>query len=85
MVVIDLALNWNATGGGILRVVRLRSDRFESSGVAKDDTQALCSFLARLVSRSGAPPLPDPKAAVGDPFRYYDDPDSYQRDVIQVG
>lgn len=85
VVVIDLVLNWSASGGGTLRVVRLRSDRFKTSGGAADDPQALCSFVARLLSRSGALPLPGPEAVAGDPFRYYNDLDSYQREVLQVG
>ena len=85
VVVIDLVLNWSSSGGGTLRVVRLRSDRFKTSGGAADDPQALCSFVARLLSRSGALPLPGLEAVAGDPFRYYDDLDSYQREVLQVG
>ncbi len=85
VVVIDLALNWSAPDGEPLLIVRLRSDRFETSGGTADDRQALCSFVARLLSRSGALPLPGPEAVAGDPFRYYDDLDSYQREVLQVG
>jgi hypothetical protein len=85
VVVIDLVLNWSASGGETLRIVRLRSDRFETSGDAADDPQTLCSFVARLLSRSGALPLPSREAVAGGPFRYYDDLDSYQREVLQVG
>jgi len=85
VVVIDLVLNWSASDGEPLLIVRLRSDRFETSGDAAADARTLRSFVARLVSRSGALPLPGPEAVEGDPFRYYDNLDSYQREVLQVG
>jgi len=85
VVVIDLVLNWSASGGETLRIVRLRSDRFETSGGAADDPRPLRSFVARLLSRSGALPLPGREAVEGDSFRYYDHLDAYQREVLQVG
>ena len=81
---IDLALNWHESDGGPLRVVRLRSDRFEAPGFACGDPQVLRSFLAELLTRSGAVPLPDPEAVLRGPFRFFDDLDTYQRNVLQV-
>ena len=44
----------------------LRQIAAETSGEAADDAQALCSFVARLLSRSGALPLPGREAVAGD-------------------
>jgi len=83
VVLIDLVLNWGAGDGEQLRVVRLRADRFADSDPTP--SQSLRSMLAELLSRTDAVPLPDREAAVGAPFRYYDDVGSYEREVLLAG
>jgi hypothetical protein len=81
VVLVDLVLNWRADDGGPLRVVRMRGDRFGSPGDAADPR----AFLAKLLARVEAPALPDSGSALGHPFRFYGDVDSYQREVLQAG
>jgi hypothetical protein len=82
VVVIDLVLNWHADDGGPLRVVRIRGDRFRGGAGDAADPRA---FLARLLAHVEAPALPDSGSALGHPFRFYGDLDSYQREVLQAG
>jgi membrane associated rhomboid family serine protease len=88
IVLIDLLMNWNALEEATLRVVRLRSDRFDPKTLspgAAGPLEALRAFLAELLERSGAAALPDPDGARGAPVRRYADLESYQREVLSVG
>jgi hypothetical protein len=82
VLLIDLVINWSDDDGGMLRVLRLRGDRFGEQAGEPADPRA---FLAQLLARSEAVPLPDAEAALGHPFRFYGDLDSYQREVLQAG
>jgi hypothetical protein len=87
IVAIDLVLNWQESEETTLRVVRLRSDRFDprmvmAAGAENDVT--LCDFLAELIAGSEALPLPDADAALGVRLRAFDDIETYEREVLQV-
>ncbi|MDP6980592.1 MAG: rhomboid family intramembrane serine protease [Myxococcota bacterium] len=87
VVVIDLLLNWQELGDAPLRAIRLRSDRFNPAHLVeaqRDATQTLRVFLAALLERSAAVPLPDDDAARGRPFRVYKFTRTYQRRVLKV-
>jgi len=87
VVVIDLVTNWLAGEDQPLKVVRLRSDRFDPRRLVEgegDGTAALLLWISRVVERSGALQLPDPAAAAGDPFRMCDALADYHRDVLCV-
>lgn len=83
---IDLILNWHDGAGGSLRVVRLRGDRFDPEDLASEITgpQTLRGFLAQLLSRSDALPLPDVDGALGDPLHVFEDEDDYRREVLLI-
>jgi len=87
VVVIDLVLNWGESQDATLRVVRLRSDGFDPRMVMEgpqEDEDALRGFLAELLARSHAVPLPDPDGALGVRLRPFDDLETYEREVLQV-
>lgn len=88
VVVIDLLLNWNSEGDTALRVVRLRGDGFDPGALVPgvdDPDEALRGFLAELLSRTGAVPLPEPDAALGLRLPHFDSVERYEREVLQVG
>ncbi|HEY5658290.1 MAG TPA: hypothetical protein VIY27_10940, partial [Myxococcota bacterium] len=87
VILIDLIANWNDSGGGPLRVLRLRSDRFDVRRLtpqADSPMDALRALLDALFERSGAVALPDPEGARGRPVRVFADLATYQRKVLQV-
>jgi len=88
VVLVDLLMNWSALEESALRVVRLRSDRFDprklAPGVAAP-LDALRAFLAELLTHSRATPLPDADAARAAPLRSFADLETYQREVLEVG
>jgi len=87
VILIDLVMNWNDAGDGPLRVVRLRSDRYDARRLAPDAggaMDAVRAILAALLDGSGALPLPDPDAARGRPVRMFPDLATYERTVLKV-
>jgi membrane associated rhomboid family serine protease len=87
VVLIDLLLNWSAVEDEALRVVRLRSDKFDPRLLAPEAASpldALRAFLGDLLARSGAAALPDPEGARAKPLRSFADLASYQREVLEV-
>jgi tetratricopeptide (TPR) repeat protein len=87
VVLIDLLLNWSAVEDEALRVVRLRSDKFDPRLLAPgaaSPLDALRAFLGDLLARSGAAALPDPEGARAKPLRSFADLATYQRDVLEV-
>jgi membrane associated rhomboid family serine protease len=88
VILVDLVLNWRAGSRGPLRLVRLRSDRFDARGFfgpGPSSSEALRQLIGELLSRSGAVPLPDRSAAHGTPFTRYADLHAYERDVLRCG
>ena len=87
VVVIDLVLNWNDASEGVLRVVRLRSDRFNPPDLvaAESPTEAFLAFLKELIERAGAVPLADARSALARSICKQPDLASYEREVLQAG
>jgi hypothetical protein len=87
IVLVDLLLNWNALEEPALRVVRMRSDRFDPRALAPgapSPLEALRAFLRDLLARSGAAALPDPDGARAAPLRSFADLETYQREALDV-
>jgi membrane associated rhomboid family serine protease len=87
VIVIDLVLNWHSPTEGSLRVIRLRSDRFDPRRFSSAGQSALDSIrelIRTLLTRSGATPLPDLETATGFPFVSFANLVSYQRDILNV-
>jgi hypothetical protein len=87
VILVDLVLNWMTTANEKLRVVRLRTDQFDPRGLAPgvdSPAEALRRFLARLIERAGATPLPDVPSAQGRPFATFPSLVDYQRTVLLV-
>jgi len=87
VLLVDLVLNWMSLADEPLKVIRLRSDRFDPRRVVPDAgsaVEALRSLLAHLLDASDATPLPDPDAARGRPFASYPELERYQREVLRV-
>lgn len=87
VVLIDLLLNWREVSDAPLRILRLRSDRFDPSQLLQGDLGGLDGFralLELLLEGSGADPLPDADHARGRPFVRFDDLASYEREVLSI-
>jgi hypothetical protein len=87
VLLVDLIVNWNDTGGGPLQLIRLRSDAFDVRALIPGATRSVDAFralLEQLLARTGAVPLPDIDAVRGRPFGRYGDLVAYHRAVLQV-
>jgi len=87
VLVIDLVLNWMALPDEPLKVIRLRSDRFNPKRLVPGAPSALAaikSFIAEVLRESGATPLPDVSAAAGEPFASHPDLADYQHCVLMA-
>jgi hypothetical protein len=87
VILVDLLLNHDELGGGPLRLVRLRSDRFDPRRLAAGATalDAFHAFLNELATRTNAALLPDPESFRGGALAKYADLDAWQRQVLKVG
>jgi membrane associated rhomboid family serine protease len=87
VILIDLLLNHSELGEGPLRLVRLRSDRFDPRRLAPGATplEAFRAFLHTLAERAPAALLPDPESFRGGAFAKFADLAGWQRDVLKVG
>lgn len=87
VVLIDLLLNWSDVDTERLRVLRIRSDRFDPVALlpgAGAGLEAFRGVIARLLADSGATPLPDVERASGRPFAMFDTLQAYEREVLLV-
>ncbi len=87
VVLIDLLTNWLADDGQPLKIVRFRSDRFDPRKLVPDasgGSAALKEWLADLLAKSGALPMPDERSATGAPFRMYDSLEAYEAEVLRA-
>jgi len=85
VVVIDLLIDGGGSEGP-LRVIRLRSDRFDPRPLARGVEGALDSLrwmVQELLSRSDAQPLPDPDGAAARPVRMFDSLEEYHEQVLR--
>jgi len=87
VILIDLALDWTADPEKPLRVLRLRSDRFDPRalvGNVGSPVQAIGRFVSTLIERTGALALPDPGSASGEPFEIFRDLAGYEEQVLRA-
>jgi membrane associated rhomboid family serine protease len=87
VLIVDLVLDWNASAGDKLRVIRLRADRFDPRRVVpgiESPLEALRQLIATVLGRSKGVPLPDPDAARGMPFASFPELQLYQRLVLMA-
>jgi hypothetical protein len=85
VVIIDLLIDGGGSEGP-LRVIRLRSDRFDPRPLAPGvdgPLDALRSLVQAILSRSKAQPLPDPDAAAARPVRMYQSLEEYHEQVLR--
>jgi hypothetical protein len=87
VVLVDLLMNWSGLDEERLRVLRMRSDRFDPAALLPGSGAGLDAFravLAKLLADSGATPLPDADRAAGRPFARFDSLHAYEREVLLV-
>jgi hypothetical protein len=87
VVLVDVLLNWKESGASVLRLLRMRSDTFDARSLAPDETDAIEAFrwfLAELLTRSNAIPLPDFESARGLQLRDFESLEAYQSEVLQA-
>jgi hypothetical protein len=83
VLVIDIVLNWMSLGEDPLRVIRLRSDRFDP-GVIVPTVPALSSLLITVLDASHATPLPDEASVRVNPFPEFASFSDYERESLMV-
>jgi tetratricopeptide (TPR) repeat protein len=86
VLLVDLVSNWSRHGEEPLRVARLRADRFDARALAPGSTSAddaLRRFLADLLARSGAIPLPDRDSALGLRVYRFASAEAYEDEVLR--
>lgn len=83
-VIVDLMLDAPWSKRVKLRVIRLSSTAFDPSGLAEGPDTMSCfrQLLVEMLEVSDAAPLPDPDAAVGNPFQRFAAISDYEREVI---
>ena len=84
VLVIDLVLKPSAVGRRARHVLRMRGDAFDPAALAPgpDAGDALRSFLAELLGRTRAVPLPEPESALGIRPRGFASLADYEREVL---
>ena len=85
VILIDLALEWTAAGESSLRVLRLRSNRYDPRtlvGGSASPLEATGRLVSNLIRRARALPLPDPDSARGQPFKIFRDLAGYEEQVL---
>ena len=88
VLVVDLVLNWVSLTAEPLRLIRLRTDRFDPRQLvpsAADGLQALRAILNRLLEQTDAIALPDQQSVQGKPFAAFRSVEDYQSLVLMVG
>jgi hypothetical protein len=87
VILIDLVLEWTPDGESPVRVLRLRSDRYDPRtlvGGAAAPLEAIGQFVSLLIRRARALPLPDPGSARGQPFKIFRDLAGYEEQVLRA-
>jgi membrane associated rhomboid family serine protease len=87
VLVVDLVLNWMSLADEPLKVIRMRSDRYNPSHLLPETSspvEAIRKLLEEILSRSDAAPLPDAETARGHPFATFPSLEAYHRDVLMV-
>jgi len=85
-VVVDLMLDAPWSKRVKLRVIRVNSTAFNPSALAAGPDPMSCfkQLLVEVFEVSDAAPLPDPDAAVGNPFARFSTISEYEAEVIGV-
>ena len=87
VLLLDLALNWNAADADTLEVLRLRSDTYDPRALGPgeaDPLQAFRTLVRELALRSGAQLLPDAEILGDAPISSYPDLAFYERLVFDL-
>ena len=85
VVLIDLVLNWGGDPRETLRVLRIRSDRFDPRGLApgaESGVDALRSLTGAILDAARPVCLPDEAAVRGEPFAIHDTVAAHERATI---
>jgi hypothetical protein len=85
VLVIDLVAGWRRPVEEPLRIVRLLGDRYDPRKVAPGPSSPVDAFrqlVDRLLGESGATPLPDLRAARGQPFAGFRSLTAFEEDVL---
>lgn len=87
VLLIDLLLDPPWGDREAMRVVRLSSNSFDPRKLVGGEKpgDAFKVFIQRLLDVTGAVPLPDPDAALGQPFATFGSLAEYQKEVLDVG
>jgi len=87
VIVIDVLMNWKEVGDAPLRAIRLTSRGFDPRQLFPDAAspmEAMQRFIAGLLQRSGATPLPSQEGCQGRPFARFDSLAAYEREVLNA-
>ncbi len=85
VLIIDLVLKRSRADQRARHLLRMRADAFDPAQLAPgraDAGEALRSFLAELLERTHAVPLPDPDSALGLRPRFFPSLQDYEREVL---
>lgn len=80
--VVDFVLNWTRRDRETLRFVRLLDENFDPARFVQSGDATLAGFLAEILERSRAIPLPDPESALGLRPVVFDALEAYEREVL---
>jgi len=84
VVIVDVVLNWR-TAAEPLKVIRLRSDRFDPCALTpgvSSPVESLRKLLSDILETSGAVPLPHFSGATGSPFGMFPNLAEYEGEVL---
>lgn len=87
VVLVDLVLNLRGDPSESLRVLRVRSDRFDPRGLvegASTGVEALRLFIEAIVAGSRSDMLPNERAVLGEPFATFESLLDYHREVLNA-
>jgi hypothetical protein len=80
--IVDLLFNWTRRDRETLRLMRLRDDGFDPARLVPSGEGSLADFLAEILERSRAIPLPDPESALGLRPVAFDSLDAYELAIL---
>ena len=87
VVLVDLVLNFRGDPSESLRVLRVRTDRFDPRGMvegASTGVEALRQFIEAIVAGSRSDLLPNERAVLGKSFAMFESLIDYHREVLNA-
>ena len=87
VVLVDLVLNWGEGEGAPLKVMRMRSDRFDPRKLVEGEERAVVALRAMLTEvfeNLISVALPSRDAVLGTPFASYATLDDYHQEVLSA-